>query len=124
MNIEELKRYLHDYVYSKSPGIYLIIDRISKTRLGVSLIDALFCMPDKLYELISSIYNDPITTNFIFKNLFLKPIILKLEVNIPVEDLYQAAKEGREKLLDLLERGGIKLSEQAVGCEERAASYS
>ncbi len=111
-----MKGYIREYIYSKSPGTYLILNRISSDKLRLSLIDALFCMPSKLYELISSVYNDPITTNFIFKNLILKPITFKLEINIDVEDLYQAAIEGKEKFIDLIRKGGIRLREQSINC--------
>ncbi|MCE4615044.1 MAG: hypothetical protein F7B60_05915 [Desulfurococcales archaeon] len=71
------------------------------------MIDAVFHMPDKLYDLILDVYRDSLTANFIFKSFILKPISLKLDNNITVDELYEVARNGAEKLKDILAKGGI-----------------
>ncbi len=107
VKIEELKRFLRDYFFSKSPGVFLLLDHISRERLGVNLVDAVFQFPDRLYQLILETYKDTITANFIYKNFLLKPITLKIEAKISLDDLYNAAKGGSERFIEILKKGGI-----------------
>ncbi|MCE4605706.1 MAG: hypothetical protein F7B59_00010 [Desulfurococcales archaeon] len=110
ITLREIRNYVKTYMYDKSPGTYMILDLHSKKKLGLDLSNALFRMPNRLFNLIKSVYNDEITANFIFKSMLVKPIAIKLGKIGYEEEVEKALLSGCESFIDYLKQNGVDSS--------------
>ncbi|MEB3756561.1 MAG: hypothetical protein GSR79_06860 [Desulfurococcales archaeon] len=108
--MSDIGNYVKKYMYNKSPGTYMILDLHSKKKLGLDLSNALFKMPDRLYELIRSVYNDDITAKFVFKSMLIKPIAIKLGKIGYEDEVEKAILSGCESFVDYLKQNGVNSS--------------
>lgn len=102
--IEQLKNFVHQYINSKAPGMYQLLDLLAKTRYHVGCLDLLFSSPSRLYMLILGYYHgDTKVADIVFQILFINPIALYLRRQNIISILMEFVKLGKDKeFLDLL----------------------
>lgn len=102
--MQQLKDFIYRYINSRVPGMYQLVDLLTKMHYHASCIDLLFSSPSKLYLVILSHYRGDVNaTDMIFQILFLNPIAMYFRRLNMVHTLLEYAKLGKDKeFLDLI----------------------
>ncbi len=103
MDRDDILARIEKRIYTKSPGVFLLLNLNCKNRFGSSFARLLLEDPSKLYKIITDTYRDEITANFIFKDLLVKSLATELGYPDMADSLYEAALKDQEKYKSLIQ---------------------
>ena len=103
----EILNYIKEFMYDKSPGVFMILDLNSRKILGTGLTDAIIKKPKEVYTMLHTLYQDDITAKFIFKSMLVKPIAIRLGKLGREEEIENALLGGCDSFIEYLRLNGV-----------------
>ncbi len=111
-----LRDYIRKYIMSRSPGIYVLLNRAVSRELGTDLVDAVIKKPRELLDFLKRFYKDDMEAVFIFRSLLIKPLAMLAGDPDLEARLYRASLQGCQALVDELRGCGLDIDSSL--CEE------
>ncbi|MEM1645963.1 MAG: hypothetical protein QXL96_08895 [Ignisphaera sp.] len=84
--MEELAQYIKDFITSRAPEFLSTLNKLCYKQYNKDCITLFISDPEKLRKILM-MYNDESITRFVIKNLFLKPLLKKLDKEELLEEL-------------------------------------
>ena len=111
-----IRDYIKNYVMNKSPGVFILLNRVVRERLGMDLVDAIIKKPRDFLKLLKSFYGDEMEAAFIYRSLFLKALAVMAGDPELDKELFKAAMNGCSQLVAVLRSHGVDVSTEI--CED------
>ncbi|MEM2234653.1 MAG: hypothetical protein QW224_02825 [Desulfurococcaceae archaeon] len=104
-NLNELVKYVKNYIMQRSPGLMESLDMIAMfSGINVSsIVELFFKDPNTTFQLLVKHYGSMDTAIFIFTNFLVKPLLIRLNKLALLDRVVEAAIRDKEEFYRLIE---------------------
>ncbi len=104
-SLNELIKYVKNYIAQRSPGLMETLDMVAVfSDANVSgIVELFFKDSNKTFQLLAKHYGSADTAIFIFTNLLVKPLLIRLNKLALLDQVVEAAVRDKEEFYRLIE---------------------